>query len=263
MENGTPVFRRNTGGSGKVRKERKKETKAWMSYTQPKKVKIQKTKETMERIAQRGYFYIEGTYENKSSPLIVFCPHHGTEHVTTFTNYKRSRTGCPCCGRMQTSTKLVGREYSQETINKQSKAAQLRPKRGGKPRRWREQSKYRGWRQKILKNHGYKCAISGKKENLECHHLYGTNKYTDLIYVPENGIVLAKEIHASFHNFYGYRDNTLEQFESFLLTLTEYEDATMLISSQAVDRVLKELETRKKSLQYFFNESTEGSETRW
>ena len=56
MENGTPVFRRNTGGSGKVRKERKKETKAWMSYTQPKKVKIQKTKETMERIAQRGHF---------------------------------------------------------------------------------------------------------------------------------------------------------------------------------------------------------------
>jgi hypothetical protein len=65
-----------------------------------------------------------------------------TDNVTTFTNYKRSRTGCSCCGREQVSSKLTNREFSQETINRQSESAYSRQshvvKRG---RTWRKATK--------------------------------------------------------------------------------------------------------------------------
>jgi len=237
-----------------------------MVYKQKKSIQQQKQKETMQRIRDRGHFYIEGTYLNQTSPLVVYCPFHATENLTTFNNYRRSRTGCLCCGRQRVSTALTNREFSEEARDLMSQSALSRPDRGGRPRRWREESKYRIWRKKVLKNGGNKCVLTGKTEKLECHHLYGTNQYEDIIYVPENGIVLTHDIHVEFHRLFSYRGNTLEQFESFVLNLAKHGNAAMLISSQAVDGVLKDLETRKKLLKQSnnsFNKSTEGSETRW
>lgn len=99
-----------------------------------------------------------------------------------------------------------------------------------------------------MKNGNYTCAISGEKENLECHHLYGTNENESLIYIPENGIILKHELHVQFHKRYGFRSNTLEQFELFVKHLAEAQNTTMLISSQAVDRVLEDLRERKNFL---------------
>lgn len=219
-----------------------------MVYKQKKQVQIEKTKETIQKIHEREHIYIEGTYQDKNSRLVVFCPEHGTENVTTFTNYKRSLTGCKCCGREQVSSKLINRVFSPETISRQVESAYSRPDRGGKPRRWREEGKYRSWRKKVLANGSYQCAITGKTKNLECHHLYGTTEHENLIYVPENGIVLEHELHIEFHKLYGYRFNTLEQFELFVQKLAENRNTTMLISSQAVDRVLDNLKERKNFL---------------
>jgi hypothetical protein len=49
-----------------------------MVYTQQKAVQIEKTKETMQRIEDREHLYIEGTYQDKFSRLVVFCPKHAT-----------------------------------------------------------------------------------------------------------------------------------------------------------------------------------------
>jgi len=62
-----------------------------MPYRQSPKVQREKTKEAMQRIHDRGHIYVEGTYRDQSSPLIVFCPEHGTENVTTFNNYRPHR----------------------------------------------------------------------------------------------------------------------------------------------------------------------------
>lgn len=181
---------------------------------------VKDTKEVLELIKERGHDYIEGSYRNREAVLIVWCPIHNNEHTTTFHNYKRSRTGCPCCGKAQASNKLKGRQFSEETIQKMSSAAQTRPLRGGKPRRWRETHSYRQWRKAVLKAYNNECAVTGiKLENtgdLEVHHLYGANTRTDLTYVVENGIVLHKDIHVSFHKKYSFNNNTLEQFLSFL-----------------------------------------------
>jgi len=158
------------------------------------------------------------------------------------------RTGCLCCGRERVRNALSNRKFTQKTKDLMSESALSRPDRGGRPRRWREESKNRNWRKKVLGLNDFKCVISGQKTNLECHHLYGTNKYGSVIYTPENGIVLAHDYHVKFHELYGYRDNTLEQFVSFVTHLAKHGDSAMLISSQAVDGVLKDLEKRKKFL---------------
>ena len=209
-----------------------------MVYRQKKEVIIKKTKETMALIQERGHEYIDGSYENRSSVLVIWCPHHGNEQVTTFYNYNRSRTGCLCCGRDQVSLKLQNRQFSEETRKKMSDSAQTRPNRGGKPRRWRETHSYRKWRENVFTVYENECAVTGlkkqKKGDLEVHHLYGTQSYPNLAYTVENGIILHQDIHLLFHTKYGYNANTLEQFLEFLLFLAQNPKTlqSTLISSQ-------------------------------
>lgn len=209
-----------------------------MVYHQKKSVIIEITKKTMKLIEERGHEYIDGSYQNRSSRLVIWCPHHGNEYSTTFYNYNRSRTGCLCCGRQQVSDKLKNREFSAESLQKMTAAAQMRPYRGGKPRRWRETHSYRKWRENVLITYENRCAVTGLKKQdgvcLEVHHLYGTKSYPSLSYVVENGIVLHHAIHISFHKKYGYNSNTLEQFLEFIKFILENPQnlQTMLISSQ-------------------------------
>lgn len=133
------------------------------------------------------------------------------------------------------SSKLKNRKFSQDTISKMSISALNRTARGGKPRCWRKTHKYRHWRQLVLQNYDYKCAITGisneNKGELEAHHFYNTKKYSYLIYNVENGIVLQKDIHVLFHKQYGYNSNTLNDFCTFLLFLCK-NVKPMPISSQ-------------------------------
>ena len=61
-----------------------------MVYKQTNKVIRKKTKKAINLIEQRGHFYIDGQYKNRDSVLILYCPIHENEYVTTFYNYKRS-----------------------------------------------------------------------------------------------------------------------------------------------------------------------------
>lgn len=57
---------------------------------------------------------------------------------------------------------------------------------------------------------------TGGKDPLVIHHLYSWDNNAMLRYDVTNGVVLLKSIHFSFHNEYGFGNNTALQFEKFI-----------------------------------------------
>jgi hypothetical protein len=57
--------------------------------------------------SERGHVIISGEYIRASSPVILFCEKHKQQYETTFTNYKKCRTGLKCCGRENQSIKSM------------------------------------------------------------------------------------------------------------------------------------------------------------
>jgi hypothetical protein len=114
-----------------------------MVYKQKQKIIIEKTKKIMALIKLRDHIYVDGSYSNRSSVLVIWCSKHHSEHITTFYNYERSRTGCKCCGKEKVSNKLTKRQFSLKTKRKMSSSAKKRWKRSLKKSRWRESYDYR------------------------------------------------------------------------------------------------------------------------
>lgn len=77
-----------------------------------------------------------------------------------------------------------------------------------------EADKTRIWVMAVKRATNYKCFITGRNTNLECHHLIGY-AYEPTRFLPENGVPICKEIHQEFHNKYGRGGNVPEQFEEF------------------------------------------------
>ena len=110
----------------------------------------------------------------------------------------------------------------------------------------RNSVEYNEWRNNILKRANYKCEITHEKCELEIHHLYPFSKIIEEslqylnIEVKENmndytiveleeirkevfrrhtqdvGIAISKKLHSDFHNKYGRKNNTKEQFLEFI-----------------------------------------------
>lgn len=107
-------------------------------------------------------------------------------------------------------------------------------------------SKMKPWKQKSIKKYNYKCDITGTHDNLVIHHHYNfsdilqeaikgidlpiyneINKYTseelkkieklclELHYKHGLGICLSKKEHDYFHNIYGVKHNTMQQYKKF------------------------------------------------
>lgn len=76
---------------------------------------------------------------------------------------------------------------------------------------------HKKWRKQVFERDGFTCQCCGKKgHKLNAHHLDGWNWAKDKRYDINNGITLCKECHLSFHNEYGAKDNTKEQYKEFL-----------------------------------------------
>lgn len=58
--------------------------------------------------SKRGHVIISGEYIRASSPVTIFCEKHKQQYETTFTNYKKCRTGLKCCGRENQRIKSMG-----------------------------------------------------------------------------------------------------------------------------------------------------------
>lgn len=224
-----------------------------MAYRLPEAVKLEKETEIINIIKRHGHQKLEGDYQGKNSLLVIYCPKHNTIAETTYTNYKRSRTGLPCCGRQQVSVKLTGRVYNADTIEKMREASLNRPHRGESlARYWRKTNSYIQWRKEVFRSWNYECPITEKKSpvtELVAHHFFNASNGEKFSCNTKNGILLEKNIHVLFHNIYGYRDNTLQQFQDFLDLL--FQSQVKSTSSQGENSLL---EVNKEFFQ--------GSETR-
>lgn len=79
------------------------------------------------------------------------------------------------------------------------------------------------WRDSVFIVYKYtcqKCNIHsgcGRTIELRAHHIQNFSQYPELRLVVANGIVFCKDCHLEFHKKYGFRNNTKEQVDEFLL----------------------------------------------
>ena len=204
-------------------------------YANSQDFKNKKLETFLELIFSRNHEFVSGDYENKLSQLQVYCPIHNVLHTTNFDNYRRSKTGSPCCGRDSKSKLLTGRVYTPETIGKMKLGARNRPRKDRTNKEWRKTQEFRDWRIKVRKEWNYVCAITGLKGDLDAHHLHNGNLYDSLRYNSNNGVLIDTYYHKLFHDTYGYNNNTLEMFLDFI---------SKLINNQVQLESWKGLETR-------------------
>lgn len=77
-----------------------------------------------------------------------------------------------------------------------------------------DHSLHAAWIQGVKRASNFKCFITGKDHDLECHHLIGF-QHEPTRYLIENGVAICKKIHKAFHAEYGKGYSTPEQFEEF------------------------------------------------
>lgn len=217
-----------------------------MSYTNSESFKSSQHEKILDKIAanENGHVYVQGVYETQASELVVYCATHDCFTNTTYNNYRRCKTGLPCCGKESASKALIGRVFSPETKSRMSSGALNRPARNfGTEQNWRRGKTSVASYQKTRELWNDQCAVTGECTDLQVHHFFSGNKQESgeesLHYryrnVPEAAIVLSKKVHQAFHNDFGYENTTLDNFICFV---------EKLISSQAHQEWWEGSETR-------------------
>lgn len=81
----------------------------------------------------------------------------------------------------------------------------------------REGNKFQLWAKSIKELYDNKCDCCGydREVALKAHHLYAYEKYANKGLELDNGVALCGNCHEEFHKFYGYGDNTKEQYIIF------------------------------------------------
>lgn len=81
---------------------------------------------------------------------------------------------------------------------------------------------YNDWRKAVFARDMYTCKCCGAKSHkgrsveLHAHHIANWKDNVDCRYDVNNGVTLCDKCHYKFHSIYGKRNNTREQFETFL-----------------------------------------------
>nr|ALH06412.1 putative HNH endonuclease [uncultured Trebouxia]ALH06414.1 putative HNH endonuclease [uncultured Trebouxia]ALH06416.1 putative HNH endonuclease [uncultured Trebouxia]ALH06418.1 putative HNH endonuclease [uncultured Trebouxia]ALH06420.1 putative HNH endonuclease [uncultured Trebouxia] len=228
-----------------------------MVFKNSEEFKKKENEKILKLTSFRNHVYVSGNSTSKESALVVFCKTHKQQFTTTFTNYKRSQTGLPCCGNQKKSEKLKERVFSKKTLQHMKESAFSRKSTSHViGNQWRRTKEYRIWEKTVKKQWKYECALTGyiptknKKDSLVIHHFYSFNTdfssffLESLRFLPENGILICQSYQKVFHDMYGYKNNTIFQFLDFLKFLMKDSIKSTPISSQV------------------FQEWKEGSETR-
>lgn len=165
------------------------------------------------------------------SKINLKCLKCGAEWETKLSNYNNCKNGCLSCKKKISSVTHKNKIVSESTRLLIAKKASSRPGsltgvHGEKHPAWkggygRDINKPSNqdyvWKNQVKKLYNFACIVTGQVKNVESHHLYSWNKFREMRYNPQNGVLLHKEIHKHFHNLYGYGNNTEFQFASFLL----------------------------------------------
>lgn len=86
-----------------------------------------------------------------------------------------------------------------------------------KTRRILGKENHERWRKQVFQKDSYTCQCCGKHGGvLNAHHLDGYHWCKDKRFDVNNGITLCYSCHDEFHNLYGRKFNTKEQFEEFM-----------------------------------------------
>lgn len=190
----------------------------------------------LEIITNSGYSYDSGEYENQNSKINLVCPIHGIFESSI--DSLVAGHGCQKCGHER-----QGKAISGENNNNWN---------GGiTPLNIRLRQAILPWTHSCLKAKGYRSELSGKRDNLEVHHLtpfkdiltetlnelnLNTNKYsyeytdkeiqqiTDLFIKKHKSVdylVLTKEEHRNFHLYCGgnHKPTTMKQFKEYAKTV--------------------------------------------
>lgn len=82
---------------------------------------------------------------------------------------------------------------------------------------------YAQWRKEVKKKANFLCKCCGKNPSgkLVSHHLDGFHWKKESRLDINNGVCLCRKCHTSFHKKFGYKNNTKEQFEQFLIWKNE------------------------------------------
>jgi len=76
---------------------------------------------------------------------------------------------------------------------------------------------YLPWKKAVLREHNYTCTITGEnKGDIVIHHLYNWADFPEQRVFLSNGVVIRRDLHKEFHEIYGRRNNTPEQFMEFV-----------------------------------------------
>lgn len=77
---------------------------------------------------------------------------------------------------------------------------------------------YRDWKIQVHIKDDHTCLKCKKKggRGIVAHHIHNWDRYPDLRYDVQNGATLCKKCHRRFHNLFGNRHNTRQQFEDFI-----------------------------------------------
>jgi len=82
----------------------------------------------------------------------------------------------------------------------------------------RHSIEYDLWRNAVFTRDNFTCQKTGiSGGELQAHHINNFSIFSDLRFAIDNGITLLKKSHIEFHKIYGYKNNTKEQLEEFLL----------------------------------------------
>jgi len=123
----------------------------------------------------------------------------------------------------------IGPKGKHWKLSKETRKKQGDHQKGNKNHQWNGgyfRGKYIGLSQSkkltatILKRDNYLCTIcgnGGRKSKLQAHHLNSVNKFPEQALNINNLITLCQGCHRAFHNKYGYGNNTIEQFNEFII----------------------------------------------
>lgn len=202
---------------------------------------------TKRKACERDHKYIDGTYINKHSLLIISCNKHSFTYKTTYFNYLRSVKGLPCCKSEMLSKKARGRilvNLSPEMIKKRSAALRnynekrkykdniKNSKKLGTGQKWRSASGQAQNNKRIREYWKNQCAITGSdRGRMVIHHYYsGSRNKTNKAAVeqhlnfrsnPMAAILISEKLHKVFHTMFGYEQTNIDMFIEFLNYLVD------------------------------------------
>lgn len=161
--------------------------------------------EVKKSFEEMGYVLLETDYINRYTPMKYICPKHPDEVKEISLGSIRGGHGCYECGLERISGKNSV-HYNHDLSDEERSLDR------------RYDPKEREWRIKVFERDKYTCQRCGNsgRSDLNAHHKDAHHWCVDRRYDETNGVTLCESCHKDFHQEYGYRNNTEEQFDEWI-----------------------------------------------